>query len=125
MLTMKRRDMLLGGAASIALPYGAAHADKYAASSKPYVTVYTPSLPRAQGLANKNAGPADRVEPLTGDIVSFYKMRLAAHRGAIHGYTNWSDYVLLRGLAEEQGLRLRAEAQLPGAGKTLFRWVMA
>lgn len=126
MLTMKRRDMLLGGAAaSVVLPGGVAVAASRAGYNEPVLTVYTPGLPRAQDLARKNAQGANRVEPLKSDLIEFYKSRLDHHRGAIEGYTSWSDYVLLRGLAEERGLRLRAETQLRGAGKSLFRWVMA
>ncbi|PQA86079.1 hypothetical protein [Hyphococcus luteus] len=127
MLTMKRRDMLLGAAAaSVVLSGGVAVAANRAGSDKPVITVYSADFPRAQDLARKNAGRANRIEPLKGDLIAFYKARLASHRGAIEGYTSWSDYLLLRGLAEEQGLRLRAETQLPGAsGKSLFHWVMA
>jgi len=44
-----------------------------------------------------------------------------APRGRVVGLTSWSDLVLARGLLEEKGLRLRAQAR---CGR-LFYWEMS
>lgn len=53
--------------------------------------------------------------------------RIAPRPNAVEGLTRWSDYVQLRELFEEQGLRVAAERKLPaplaGHGE-LFRWTM-
>jgi hypothetical protein len=48
-------------------------------------------------------------------------LRKATPRGRVVGLTAWSDLVLVRGLLEEKGLRLRAEAR---CGR-LFYWEMS
>jgi hypothetical protein len=48
-------------------------------------------------------------------------LRRATPRGRVVGLTAWSDLVLVRGLLEEKGLRLRAEAR---CGR-LFYWEMS
>lgn len=124
MLTMKRRDMLAGSAAASGLlSIGVAKNADGAAFDETSLTVFTDDFPQARDLARKTM--QSTLVPLKGDLIYLFNARIARYRGAIQGYTSWSDYVLLRGLAEERGLRLRAEAQLSGAGRTLFRWVMA
>lgn len=128
MPTMKRRDVLAGGGGAALAVFSAAQANSVAGATaqKPVLTVYTQDLPQARELALKDRKAASQLVPLGGDLIHAWKAQVARHGGAIEGYTSWSDYVLLRGLAEEQGLRLRAEAQLRGgAGKTVFRWIMA
>ena len=122
MLTLKRRDILAGGAATL-LSAGAA-AGASAVPTALFFTVYSPNILQARRLAQKAAHSSTAAIPLTGDLVALWKTRLSKNRGALHGFTSWSDFVLLRGLAEEQGLRVRAETRLD-AGKTMFRWVMA
>ncbi len=122
MLTLKRRDVLAGGAATLLSARAAAKAS--AVSAAPFLTIYSPTIPQARTLAQKAARSSKAAIPLTGDLVTLWKTALSKHRGALHGFTSWSDFVLLRGLAEEQGLRVRTETRLE-TGKTLFRWVMA
>ncbi len=46
----------------------------------------------------------------------------------VHGLTRWSDWVTLRGVLQDKGLRLRAETPLDPAlagGTALFLWEMA
>ncbi len=125
MLTIRRRTVLAGGAAASGVGLlGKANAKP--AAQQQTLVVYAPSIPQAHALAHKETqGPA-RMLPVQGDVVEFWKKKLASHKCAVKGYTSWSDYVVLRGLAEEKGLRLRAETQLRvAAGKTLFAWAMA
>ncbi len=64
--------------------------------------------------------------PLDGDRVRFWRERMTSASGPIAGFTSWSDYVLLRGLGEEQGLRLRHEVDFsPTVSGTLIGWVLA
>ena len=118
---LQRRDVLAGGAALAAV---GPSASAFANARRTALAVYTDDFPLARDLALKDANGL--AAPLKGDLVRAWSAKLSKHRGAIIGYTNWSDYVLLRGLAEERGLRLPAETQMRGpAGKTLFRWIMA
>lgn len=48
-------------------------------------------------------------------------LRSLAPKCQVEGLTSWSDYVVVRGLLEERGLRVRHEAR---HGR-LFRWTMA
>jgi len=128
MLKMKRRDILVGsGAAATAiLTSGSANSLDGASASAPVLTVYTDDIPSARDLALSTLQSANSIAALKGDLVQLWKEHIGKHRGAIQGYTSWSDYILMRGLGEEQGLRLRAEAQLRHNGnKPVFRWVMA
>lgn len=119
MAGLRRRDILAGSGAAIAA--SALHAHPARAGSS-VLTLYSPSLPMSKTLA---AG-AGRPMAIEGDIVAFWRRKLARHQGPLQGFTSWSDFVLLRGLAAEKGLRLTAEATLSvGPGKTLFRWIMA
>ncbi len=126
MLRMKRRDILVGsGAAATAIvASSAANTLNEGSAGASVLTVYTDEISSARDLALKTSQA--KVTALKGDLVQLWKARIGDHRGAIHGYTSWSDYILLRGLGEEQGLRLRAEAQLRYQGnKPVFRWIMA
>lgn len=122
-ISVRRRDILCGAAAAL---FASGPAAAIARAGSPVLTVYTEDFPHALDFAWKTARIDGPVLALSGDLVTFFKTRLADHRGVLQGYTSWSQYVVLRGLAEEQGLRLSAETQLPGAGgRALFRWVMA
>lgn len=127
MLRMKRREILIGsGAAATAIVASSGASPLDAGSTGASVlTVYTDDIPSARDLALATS-QGTKVAALKGDLMQLWKARLGKHRGAIQGYTSWSDFVLLRGLGEERGLRLRAEAQLRYNGKKpVFRWVMA
>ncbi|MAW81950.1 MAG: hypothetical protein CMI63_17070 [Parvularcula sp.] len=121
MLNMKRRDVLASGIATVA-SITAARAGTLPGN---HITiVFSPKVPQARILAQR-AAPLNEAIPLNGELVTLWKNRLRNHGGPLKGYTNWSDYVLLRGLAEEQGLRVREEIKLNASGKTLFRWTIA
>ncbi len=128
MPNMKRRDMLMatGAATTAFLSAGSAASSQHTLTGHDVLTVYTQGSPQARDLAQKAAYTSSRVIPLAGDLVEFWKTRIAKHRGPIQGFTSWSEFVLLRGMAEENGMRLRAEAQLHStASKPVFRWMMA
>ena len=127
MASIKRRDVLIAGAAATTVISTAFLKPPFAAAAgEKLLTIYTPGLPQALSLARKDMRAAKNMHPLNGDVINFWNTRLANHHGALQGYTSWSDYVVLRGLAEERGLRLRSEKQMITDGKrTLFRWLMA
>lgn len=48
-------------------------------------------------------------------------VRSVEPKGRVEGLTSWSDWVLVRGLLEERGLRVKQQEQTGN----LFRWTMA
>lgn len=114
-----RRGLLKGGAlagAAVAVPV-AAHGAAVAAA----VVVYDSRLAESASFAG-------------GQGIDLAALSLreahAALAGAarIEGLTRWSDWTVLRGLLEEQGLRRTAETRLgaPLSGHDgLLRWSMA
>ena len=61
-----------------------------------------------------------RIDVAQEDVQMWRSLR-AIGKGRIEGLTGWSDWVVVRGLLEENGLRVKTETK---AGK-LFRWTMA
>jgi hypothetical protein len=81
--------------------------------------IYDSRLPQSRGWRSGLSHPAI---DLAQEHANFWRtLRGTAPRGRVVGLTAWSDLVLVRGLLEEKGLRLRAEARR-GA---LFLWEMA
>ena len=81
--------------------------------------VYDSRLPQSRGLLRQNSR---RAIDVVDEHANFWRtLRGTAPRGRVVGLTNWSDLVQVRGLLEEKGLRLRAEAR---CGK-LFYWEMS
>jgi hypothetical protein len=75
---------------------------------------------RAQGIKAIDIAGGDK------DLWHIARQDLAAP-GAISGMTGWSDWVVLRGLLEEQGKRLRHETRIAHKGArmaTPFAWEM-
>ena len=119
-MELDRRGVLaLGGAAVAAAPaLGALPAGRGSA-----VLIFDPASVEARALAAPAKGY--RLVALTGDPVRLWRDGLAEHRGPVAGLTRWSDYLVLRGLAEEGGLRLRSEERVAtGRGPLLVRWQM-
>jgi hypothetical protein len=86
--------------------------------SEPMV-VYDSRLPQSRELLRQNSR---RAIDVADEHANFWRtLRGAAPRGRVVGLTSWSDLVLVRGLLEEKGLRLRAEAR---CGR-LFYWEMS
>lgn len=121
MLKMKRRDILASGVAAIVSIAGAKAGTS---PGKTLTVVYSPKIPQARRLA-QSAAYLNEAIPLNDELMTLWKSKLHNHSGALQGYTSWSDFVLLRGLAEEQGLRVREEIKLNASGRSLFRWTIA
>lgn len=88
------------------------------------VTVFfDPDLPAGKAMA-KRAGA--RTVAIDGDRVRLWRAARAGAQGPVQGITSWSDYLLLRELAGEDGLRIRSETHQknPGAPMTVL-WTAA
>ena len=67
-----------------------------------------------------------RLLALEGDPVRLWRDSLADHAGPLSGLTRWSDFLILRGLAAEKGLRIRREDHLrPDGEAMLVSWTAA
>jgi len=105
---------------SAMLAASAAAAPAGAAAPPPAaMIVYDSRLPQSRALLGRRAHCALDVAQEHANL--WRTLRGAAPRGRVVGMTTWSDLVLARGLLEEKGLRLRAEARR-GA---LFYWEMS
>jgi len=116
----RRAALTLGGAAVLA-PAAAS-----AATGKPAcgVLVFDPASPQARTMAKAVYG--QRLVALEGDPVRLWRAQLADAKGPVGGITSWADFLILRGLAAEQGLRVVQEDHVPVAGKAmLVRWTAA
>jgi hypothetical protein len=81
--------------------------------------VYDSRLPQSRTLKHRHGG---RSIDLAHEHANFWRhLRTLRYDGRVVGLTSWSDLVQVRGLLEEQGKRLRAEAPCG----PLFYWEMA
>ncbi len=90
------------------------------------IRVFDPTIPAARELA-QSAGPwGAQVWALEGDPIRFWRQLPVSGARQISGFTRWSDFVLLRGLAAEQRMRVRHERDLSSTlGGSLFAWEIA
>lgn len=114
-----RRGVLKGGAlasvAAAAVPVGARAAEVSA------LVVYDSRLAESASFAGGQGIDLARVSLREAH-------RLLAGAARVEGLTRWSDWTVLRGLLEEQGLRRTAETRTaaPLSGHDgLLRWGMA
>ena len=81
--------------------------------------VYDSRLAQSRGLLGQNS---PRAVDVAVEHANFWRtLRGTAPRGLVVGLTSWSDLVLVRGLLQEKGLRLRTEIR---RGE-LFYWEMS
>jgi hypothetical protein len=112
------RRLVLKGALLAAASACAATGRAAGMPSEPMV-VYDSRLPQSRELLRQNSG---RAIDVADEHANFWRtLRGTAPRGRVVGLTSWSDLVQVRGLLEEKGLRLRAEAR---CGR-LFYWEMS
>jgi len=114
----RRTAIALGGATLAAglLPAAAAAVGQRAPAGG--ILLFEPRLAEARALARQARG--QRLIALTGDPVRLWRDRLKDVSGPIGGITRWSDYMLLRDLAFEQGLRIRREEHIRVAGQPML-----
>ena len=116
-----RRALLALGGVAMAAGAGAAVPTPTPASG---ILFFDPNSPEARAAAALAHG--QRLVALAGDPVRQWRDGMGSQRGPVRGLTRWSDYLVLRGLAEENGLRLVSEARVATAGGAMIvRWHMA
>jgi hypothetical protein len=112
------RRLVLKGALLAAASACAATGRALGMPSEPMV-VYDSRLPQSRELLRQSSW---RAIDVADEHANFWRtLRGTAPRGRVVGLTSWSDLVLVRGLLEEKGLRLRAETR---RGR-LFYWEMS
>lgn len=114
---LKAAGAVLAGSAA---PAGAAGASGKAQG----IIVFDPALPGGRALAKAGNLTGARLIAVKGDRIAFWRA-LEAKGAPVGGVTSWSDYVLFRGLAAEEGLRVRGERQLTRPSGDLFVWRLA
>lgn len=125
-MKIDRRNALKGTAilsAAATIPASAARA----ATDKPLI-VYDSRLAEARAFVDGRSGYA--ALDIAGEEATLWQelrsAEAAPHR--IEGLTRWSDYVQLREVYEERGLRVTAEHRVSAPlskSRELFRWSMA
>ena len=81
--------------------------------------VYDSRVPQSLALRSRHAG---HCIDLAHEHANLWRnLRSLRSRGRVVGLTSWSDLVLVRGVLEERGSRLRTQSR---CGK-LFYWEMA
>jgi hypothetical protein len=73
------------------------------------VWIVAADIPQAWDIARALCVRAERIIPLSGDPVRFWRGERARLSGGVAGVTRWSDFLLLRELAYEQRWRVRSE----------------
>lgn len=116
-MTLSRRTMLISSAAIAATMASAAGVA--ATGLAPALVVFDSRSALSIAFASGHAAP--RIDVAHEDANLWRGLRSVAAHGAIIGLTGWSDWVVVRGLLEEKGKRLKAENR---SGK-LFQWSMA
>jgi hypothetical protein len=89
------------------------------AGKAPSVLVFDSRIPASRAFALASA-VANKIDVAHQDLTFWRTLRSARIDGNITGMTGWSDLVIVRGLLEEQGKRLRGESR----HGMLFRWDM-
>ena len=106
-MRLTRRTFVVSGGAAVSLMGTGAWA---AAQSGPALVIYDSRLPRSVAFARSIA--AERLDIAGEGARRWNTLRKALPPGRIIGLTRWSDYVLVRGFAEEQRKRLTREERL-------------
>jgi hypothetical protein len=113
-MKLTRRNLIKASAAAAAtVASGAALAE-----APPSMIVFDSRVAASRAFAKNHTAP--RVDVAKEDSDFWRTLRAEAPKGTIIGMTGWSDWVMVRGLLEEKGKRLRSETP---SGK-LFHWAM-
>ncbi len=115
-MRINRRSLLKSSAVAgglIAAPVAAR------AFSPPPLTFFDSRILSSRAFAHHARG--GKIDVALEDGAFWRNVRTTNRPGRVEGLTTWSDWVLVRGLLEEKGLRVKTESK---AG-TLFRWTMA
>lgn len=129
MPTIDRRQMLVAaGAAAIGTMVPMEMARAATRERTRPVVLFDPAIQGARAMARKQATTLDGATllPVAGDRIHFWARNLRGHEGDIIGITGWNDFVLLRGVAVEDGRRVQSEHKLAAqTGASAFVWTIA
>jgi hypothetical protein len=106
MMRLTRRNFVKVGAVAAAVSGPQA---RLLASGKTELFVYDSKLKESARVASIATVPL--LDIAAQQKCNMRALRTALPKGEIAGLTRWSDYVLVRGYAEEQGKRIKAERQ--------------
>jgi hypothetical protein len=115
-MKLNRRTLLKAGAAAAATT---AAPLAVAAGKAPVLLVFDSRIPAS--LLSRSNSLAPAIDVAREDALLWRGLRNAALTGTIIGHTRWSDFVVVRGLLEEQGKRLVSQTRKGN----LFQWEMA
>jgi hypothetical protein len=115
MIRLTRRNFVKTGAvaASFTLPH-----TRLMAAMSPALFIFDSSLPESVRAAQGAGSALLDIAAQRPDAMR--QLRAKLPDGIIAGLTRWSDYVLVRGYAEEQGKRIQSERSRAG----LIEWQM-
>ncbi|MES1975208.1 MAG: hypothetical protein V4472_22335 [Pseudomonadota bacterium] len=125
-MIVTRRQAVIGLAAASTAAAGPAFAWKPGAD-RPALAIHDSRIPESIAFARNMKGIP--LIDLAREHASGWQAAraLAVERGTVAGLTGWSDWVAVRGLLLERGLRVLSEAAVaaPLSGAVhLFRWDM-
>jgi hypothetical protein len=118
-MSITRRSVLQGVLiAAAAAGTGKTFAGTAIAGTPVSFVVYDGRLPQSRAWSNRYSSPAIDV---AHEHAHFWRnLRGGLPAGPVVGLTRWSDFVLVRTLLQEKGLRLRTQARRGD----LFQWEM-
>jgi hypothetical protein len=108
--------MLAGPLASL----GASAGGAAGAQGTDPVWIVAADSPRAWAIVRALRVRRERIIPLSGDPVRFWREERQRLSGPVAGVTQWSDFLLLRELAYEQRRRVRSASHHPLVGGALL-----
>ena len=119
----RRMALLATGAAfaSARLPAAPGNAPQ---RSHAKIFLFDPRSAEARAMARRTQGK--RLIALKGDPMRLWRDIVARGRQSVEGVTRWSDFVLLRELARDSGMRVISEEHKPATEQALLvRWTIA
>ena len=117
-----RRKVLQAGALAV----GAAALPAAARAKAPGVLLVDTGDRNAVRIAKAARAPGQRLTPLVGDPTRVWRDAVGDSRAPVSGVTRWSDFVILRELAHDSRMLVRAETLHPVArGVLLVSWTFA
>lgn len=114
-MLLSRRALIKSGVTISAI---ASVGGKATAFSSPKLVIFDSRSLASITFARRYAAP--RIDVAKEDEKFWRALRTASPEGRVVGMTGWSDFVIVRGLLEEKGKRLKG--QMPT--QRLFRWTM-
>ncbi len=125
-MKMTRRNLIRAGGLAGAV----AAMPAFAAGNHAALAIYDSRLPEGRLFARQARTQGISTIDIAGEERGHWRSLRSTPVGAgpVSGVTGWSDWVIVRGLLEEKGKRIRAETRLVHRGPraaTPFAWTMA